>query len=97
MAGETHAAVPDGTAEELELVSAGVADSGSAPQRPTAMNDNGGDQPLAEVPVEPWAPVSAEQRRQLEARARIRMADPEYQRRIKATDALARSIIQGER
>jgi hypothetical protein len=83
MPDEAHVAVPEMTPEVSEISMATVLAVPEVAPRPLAQ--------------EAWDPVSREELRQLEARARARMADPEYQRRIEATDALARRILDGER
>jgi hypothetical protein len=83
MPDEAQVAVPEMTPEGSEVSTATVVPVPEFVPRPRAQ--------------EAWDPVSPEAFRQLEARARARMADPEYQRRIEATDALARSILDGER
>jgi|GEM_PF-6883931 len=92
MADDADVAVSEMTPEESEVPSAT-----QQPVAQVAQEATGGDQLQGDAPVLPWDPVSPEQLRQLEARARIRMADPEYQRRIRATDVLARRIMEGER
>jgi hypothetical protein len=55
------------------------------------------DPALGEAPVDAWPARSQKELEQLEARARVRMADPKYRRRIQATGALARSIVETQR
>ncbi len=68
------------------------------PEEPaqTVLTVSDSDEESAEVSVRPWDAVSQEELRALETRARARMADPEYLRRVKATDDLARRLLDGE-
>jgi hypothetical protein len=56
--------------------------------------DHGEDDAPDDEQESAFSQLSQEELRQLEERARARFADPDYVRRIRATDRLARTLLQ---
>jgi hypothetical protein len=58
---------------------------------------DGGDTTVAGDNPEPSPrPLSQEERQQLEHRAKERLADPDFQRRLRTTDRIVHSLISRE-
>ena len=85
------------TTEESEAPAARALVATASTPESSAASEGPGDGLLVDETFTAWDAVPPEQLRQLEAPARARMADPEYRRRIEATDVWVRRIVEEQR